>query len=159
RQANEAAFLNRVHPAVKKELAPSVRLSEFLLNVDRRLTKKQRLRIVEQALVLLEQAYVHLPLKRAIHAVDPIQRLKLLKFRITESARSDLNDVAFHREMQAIFNSVRDIHTQYLLPPPFADHVAYLPFLVEEYYVEEADTLDHRFMVSHIADGFRHRTF
>jgi hypothetical protein len=38
--------------------------------------------IAEQAIVLLESFYVHLPLKRAIHAVDPLQRLRLFQRRI-----------------------------------------------------------------------------
>jgi hypothetical protein len=35
------------------------------------LTEAQRLTLVDQAEVLIEGLYVHLPLKRAIHAVDP----------------------------------------------------------------------------------------
>ena len=42
------------------------------------LSTEERRRIVDQAKLLIEQLYVHLPLKRAMHAVDPVQRLKLL---------------------------------------------------------------------------------
>ena len=31
---------------------------------------------------MIEQLYVHLPLKRAMHAVDPLQRLRLLDRRL-----------------------------------------------------------------------------
>lgn len=47
------------------------------------LTTAEQVQIVDQALVLIEQVYVHLPLKRAMHAVEPIQRLKLLKQRLS----------------------------------------------------------------------------
>ena len=61
-------------------------LGDFLNSAERRarLSRKDRLRIVEQALLLLEMNYVHLPMKRAIHAVDPIQQLKLLRFQLAE---------------------------------------------------------------------------
>ena len=58
----------------------------FLDAAERRagLSRQERLRIVEQALVLMEMNYVHLPMKRAIHAIDPIQQLKLLRFELAE---------------------------------------------------------------------------
>ena len=45
-------------------------LGAFLNSAERqaRLSRKDRLRIVEQALLLMEMNYVHLPMKRAIHA-------------------------------------------------------------------------------------------
>ena len=51
-------------------------LEKFLKTIDkeRGLSRKDRLRIVDQALLLLEMNYVHLPLKRAMHAIDPIRR-------------------------------------------------------------------------------------
>ena len=54
-------------------------LGTFLDSCERqqRLSRQERLRIVEQALLLMEMNYVHLPMKRAIHAIDPIQQLKL----------------------------------------------------------------------------------
>jgi hypothetical protein len=57
--------------------AVATRLTSFLESFEktRRLSRSARLRIVEQALLLLNMNYVHLPLKRAMHAVDPIQRL------------------------------------------------------------------------------------
>jgi hypothetical protein len=72
------------------------------------LTPEERQQIVDQAVILIEQLYVHLPLKRAMHAVDPIQRLKLLKYRLhTISVRR------FHDEMISIFTGLRDMHTNY----------------------------------------------
>jgi hypothetical protein len=43
------------------------------------LSAAERQLVVDQALALIEHLYVHLPLKRAMHAVDPLQRLRLLK--------------------------------------------------------------------------------
>jgi len=93
------------------------------------LTTEERLQIIEQARVLIEQVYVHLPLKRAMHAVEPIQRLKLLKQRL-----AGLSERAFHNEMISIFAHLRDLHTNYILPEPFRDRVAFLPFRIQEFF-------------------------
>lgn len=108
-------------------------LSAFLEAAERtaRLSRQERLRIVEQALVLLEMTYVHLPMKRAIHAIDPIQQLKLLRFQLAEWNEELESTINFHRRMLSIFGSTRDLHTLYLLPRPYRDCTAYLPFLIE----------------------------
>lgn len=111
-------------------------LAKFLKNIAKRseLTRRERLRIVDQALLLLEMNYVHLPLKQAMHAINPIQRLKLLKFRL-ETKGNELEDgMQFHRRLLEIFSSLRDLHTLYLLPTPFRDQIAFLPFLIEQYF-------------------------
>src|SRR5215216_5417191 len=41
---------------------------------------------------------------------------------------------AFHDEMSEIFHALRDLHTNYLLPEPFRGQLAFLPFLVEEFF-------------------------
>lgn len=89
---------------------------------------------VNQALVLLDDLYAHLLLKEAMHAIDPVQALKLLLLRLRRGQMEDEN--SFHRQMLEIFNSLRDLHTNYLLPEPFASAVAFLPFMVEEYFDE-----------------------
>ena len=91
------------------------------------LTPAERLAIVNQAILLLEGFYVHLPLKRAMHGVDPLQRLRLLRRRIDQLG----GETRFHAEMTAIFTSVRDLHTNYMLPSPYAEVAAVLPFRVE----------------------------
>ncbi len=106
--------------------------------------------MVDQALVLMEQLYVHLPLKRAMHAVDPVQRLKLLRRRL-----GTINEAQFSREMLSIFTELRDLHTNYVLPEPFRDRTAILPFLMEEFYEDGR----RKYMVSHVAVGFRHAWF
>src|SRR6266403_5646204 len=82
--------------------ADTIPLSQFLKTVERKykLSRRDRLRIVQQALLLLEMNYVHLPLKRAMHAIDPIQRLRLLRFRLMESREGALQDgMQFHKRM------------------------------------------------------------
>ena len=100
---------------------------ETFLSTAGALTPEERLAIVNQAILLLEGFYVHLPLKRAMHAVDPLQRLRLLRRRLDQLG----GESRFHAEMTSIFTSVRDLHTNYLLPSPYAGVFASLPFRVE----------------------------
>src|ERR1700730_1547254 len=85
---------------------------------------------ISQALILFDEIYAHLPLKQSMHAVDPVQRLKVLTQRPGEI--EDENE--FHRNMLETFNSVQDLHTNYLLPDPYRTTTAFLPFMVDEYY-------------------------
>ena len=86
-----------------------------------------------------------------MHAVDPIQRLRLLQLRLDETTSDQMgNELDFHKEMLGIFNSVRDLHTNYLLPKPFSDHFAFLPFLLESYVKNN----QHQFLVTKIAKGY-----
>src|ERR1041384_8395963 len=134
-------------------LIKPVLLSTFLKSAGRkgRLTKADRLRIVEQALLILQMNYVHLPLKRAMHAVDPIQRLKLLKYRLETKHRME-DEMQFHKRLLEIFASLRDIHTRYLLPSPFKNRVAFLQFLVEQYFdTDRKGNRTEKFLVSRVA--------
>ena len=76
---------------------------------------------------------MHLPFKKAMHAIDPIQRLQLLRQRMDEYPPGD---IAFHDEIARTFNSLRDLHTTYRLPYPFKNVVTWLPFMIEEYWEE-----------------------
>ena len=113
---------------------------------------EDRYRLVEQALALLEGAYVHLRLKRAMHAVDPVQRLRLLQRNLEE-----LSDRQFHTELTTIFNSVRDLHTVYQLPDPYRGHVATLGFLVERYFTPARG--EPRYVVSKVHEELKHEGF
>ena len=104
-------------------------LSEFKLG-RRELSAKQMTTIAEQAMVLLRECYVHLPLKRALHGVDPEFELQQLRGRV----RSGLPEPEFHDAMTAIFNSLRDLHTTYVLPRPYRRRIAFLPWRIEEYF-------------------------
>jgi peptidase S41-like protein len=152
------ARLADAEAAARSDPAALTPLSKFLETCERRtrLSRLDRLLIVEQALLLLNMNYVHLPLKRAMHAVDPIQRLKLLRFRLLEMKDSELpSEMQFHQRMMEIFASTRDLHTMYLLPAPFIDHVAYLPFLIEQYFEgNNKRRRVERFMVSRVVKEF-----
>jgi cytosine/adenosine deaminase-related metal-dependent hydrolase len=139
-------------------VAQGARLADFLAGIgDGTLTLADRLLLVDQALVMIEHCYVHLVLKQAMHAVDPVQRLRLLRDRLTmltDDTRGP--EVEFHRELADIFASVRDLHTNYLLPAPFRGRTAFLPFLVER-FVDEAGR--EHFIVTKVAASLAHPTF
>jgi C-terminal processing protease CtpA/Prc len=148
-------YLKKLSTAVRRHFAKAVDLPTFLSSAGQ-LTAEDRKLIVRQALILLDQNYAHLPLKKAMHSIDPVQRLRLLlqALEMTPPSRQ-LSEFEFHAEITDIFTSVRDLHTNYLLPAPFNEMTAFLPFMVEDY-------IDHgkrRYLVSHVADGFRHPTF
>ncbi|MEO3862363.1 S41 family peptidase [Acrocarpospora sp. B8E8] len=111
-------------------LIQGLTLREFLSDAGE-LTLDERRVIVEQSLLVLEQNYAHLPLKIAMHGVNPLQRLKLLRAKLDRPGTPD-PELAFHAEMLSIFHSVRDLHTLYLLPEPFNNTAAALPFVIEE---------------------------
>jgi C-terminal processing protease CtpA/Prc len=149
------SYLKRTHSAVRSHLRAATDLPTFLASAGE-LNPAQRRRLVEQALLLIDDNYVHLPLKEAMHGVDPVQRLRLVLHRLEEGgAEPHRTEFAFHREMLEIFNSVRDLHTNYLLPAPFGDKVAFLPFGVEEYF----DDGEPHYIASHFLEGFSHAHF
>ncbi|MEO8078610.1 MAG: S41 family peptidase [Acidobacteriota bacterium] len=90
----------------------------------------QRQVLIDQALLMLEEVYAHLALKRALHGIDPVQRLRLLRLR-----QEGLDEREFQSEMIDIFIGLRDLHTNYTLPSDYWPNFAFLPFRVEEYYV------------------------
>jgi len=181
REGLKEKWLDESLTAMKSYMGASIRLVDFMsqFNDKGRLSRSDRLLLVEQALILFEMNYVHLPQKRAMHGTDPVLRLRRLRFQLAEMKPDELpSDIEFHAQMQRIFTSVRDIHTNYTLPAPFKNMTAYLPFLIEEYFDSganargrcggdgEAGLTDffslerpQRFLVSHVAAGFRHPSF
>lgn len=109
----------------------SVELSEFLAE-EHYLPLDDRLRIVEQAILLLERYYVHLPMKRTHYAVDPVQRLRILAHELSQRGNDPITDLELHREVIAAFDSMRDLHTAYRLPRPYRAKIAWLPYQIEE---------------------------
>src|SRR3954452_21345974 len=135
--------------AAEAPVAGSVPLHEFLATAGN-LTYAERMVLVEQALLMLEGNYVHLSLKTAMHAVNPVQRLRLLRARLLRQTQETMDpERVFHMEMSGIFHSVRDLHTNYLLPAPFAGMIAYLPFQVERCL----DGTSEKYIVTRIAQG------
>ncbi len=121
----------------------------------------ERLDIVNQALVLLEQVYVHLPHKKAMYAIDPIQRLKLLQYKLERTTIEELPcEIEFHKEMIDIFKSTRDLHTNYLLPHPFKGKIAFMPFIIEECFIKDnSGEKNPKYIVSYKMEGFGPKTF
>ncbi|GHE76454.1 hypothetical protein GCM10018785_50910 [Streptomyces longispororuber] len=141
--------MSRVVAEPARELPDSTGLAEFLERAGADpLPLADRHRLVAAARVLLEELYVHLPLKRAMHATDPVQRLRLLERRLPP-----LSELQFHAELTDVFRGLRDLHTGYQLPAPYRGHVATLGFLVERY--ADADGTPHH-IVSKIDPALVH---
>lgn len=100
----------------------------------RQMSIADRRLIVEQATILLEETYAHLLFKQSLHAIDPVRRLRLLDFRLSQQTAADQTEVEFHREMIDIFNSFKDLHTTYVVPSRYRAAVMLLPFRVEQYF-------------------------
>jgi hypothetical protein len=144
------AVLQKTHKAVRPLFRAGIGLDQFFSKA-KALTARERARIVDQAMMLLEDFYAHLPLKRAMYAVDPLQGLRRLRQRLPLIK----NDRLFHAEMINIFASVCDLHTNYVLPAPYKDAQAWLPFKIESYF----DRGRRRYIVTHIAPGFAKSSF
>ena len=125
----------------------------FRESMEGTLTQQDRVFIVAQAIQMLDNFYVHRPLKEAIHAVRPIQRLRVLQRRLQQEANipaSERDELTFHNTLTQIFNSVRDLHTSYQLPRPYRDYIAYLPFEVAPFYKDNR----RRYLVTRVAPGY-----
>ncbi|MGW6195134.1 S41 family peptidase [Kribbella sp. NPDC055110] len=152
--SKSAARGSVVREAVGADAATAVPLPDFL-DAAGTLTLDQRKLLVEQALVLLSENYVHLPLKVAMHAVNPLQRLRVMRARMDRLTTETMEDEwLFHREMSSIFHSVRDLHTNYLLPVPFAGKIAFLPFMIEKCYDADGPDSTEHYLISRTITGY-----
>ena len=97
------------------------------------MTAQQMDVIARMALILLTECWVHRDHKRALYDVDPLPALQRLIGRIY----GRMPEQEFHERMTEIFDSLRDLHTAYVLPQPYRRRIAFLPFMVEEYYGED----------------------
>ncbi|MCS3502858.1 C-terminal processing protease CtpA/Prc [Bradyrhizobium japonicum] len=104
-------------------------LHHYLAGIDK-LSPEERMSIVDQAILLLDGYYAHLQLKKAMHGIDPVQRLRLLRRRL----RRYESEISFHNELTDIFTGLRDLHTNYILPEYFAKAAAFLPFRLKHCY-------------------------
>jgi hypothetical protein len=120
---------------VEDTLGERIKLADYRAAIAE-LTMEERELVLDQAQLLLEQVYVHLPLKRAMHSVEPIQRLRVLKLH-----HRTMNERAFQSAMIDIFVSVRDLHTNYVLPSGYWQKFAFLPFRVEEFWEDSSPKL------------------
>lgn len=113
---------------VENNVGQRVLLSQYRPTIES-LKPEERDILIEQAQLMLEQIYVHLPLKRALHGTEPVQRLRLLKLR-----HGRMSEREFQSAMSDIFIGLRDLHTNYLLPSSYRSKFAFLPFRIEEFY-------------------------
>ncbi len=108
--------------------------------------------LVDQAIMLFEENYVHLPQKVAMYVINPAQLLRGLRARLRRQTNETMAaEWIFHREMSSIFHSVRDLATCYLLPSPFAGQFAFLPFVIEA-GIDEIGI--ERYLVTHVTPGY-----
>jgi hypothetical protein len=122
---------------------------EFIGSVqDLSLSEKEL--IVDQAIVLIDQLYAHLPLKRARHAVSPVRELQLVRHRL-----QGMSESAFQMQMIEVFKQLRDAHTNYGLPKQYSDRIAFLPFLMEDYFSDGS----RRFLLTRVLFGFEDERF
>jgi hypothetical protein len=127
-------------------------LPEFLEHAQSiRLTRREKEILVEQATLLIEQFYAHLPFKRARYATDPVQRLRLIHAQLHHFP----TDLAFHQQMIEAFLRLRDAHTFYGLPAPYEGAFAFLPFRMDCYGPQGR----RHFLVTNVLDGFKHPRF
>lgn len=127
------------------------------LPLDAGLTLAEKRLLLSQARLLIEHIYVHLHLKRSLYGSDPVQRLKLLQYRLENPQDETVtSELAFHRELQRIFNGMHDLHTNYILPLPYREITAFLPFLLEEYF---DDNHQPHYIISKLLAGFTHDSF
>jgi hypothetical protein len=82
-----------------------------------------------------------------MYAIEPVQRLRLLKLR----HRILMNEREFQTEMATIFITLRDLHTNYVLPSEYQRKFAFLPFRIEEFYEKVAESHVRKFIISWIS--------
>lgn len=92
-------------------------------------TAEERVALVEQAQLMLDQLYVHRERKIELNGpmVDPTPRLALLR----ETA-AELTDQTLHRSLRRVFADQRDLHTTYTLPWPLRCYRSFLPIGLSE---------------------------
>lgn len=86
---------------------------------------EQRHDLLDQLILCLDEIYVHRDLKRVKHAVDPATALKRLR-----RDCAGMDGLSFHLRIMEIFKGLRDQHTAYVLPEPYSEMIAFLPFLL-----------------------------
>jgi C-terminal processing protease CtpA/Prc len=117
-------------PAV--QALASEKVAEYVLLAERRpelrlpvYTTDERRVLLEQVNLLLRDLYVHREQKISFYgtAADPFPELE----RISSEA-SVLPEAELHQRLEAVFQSQRDLHTNYYYPKPYACYRALLPF-------------------------------
>ncbi len=110
-------------------------------------TAAEKVLVAEQAKLLLTDFYVHQEVKRERYGVDADAKSRIAK--IVAQAH-EMPDEQFHTEILKIFLDLRDLHTNYSFPEPYACFTAYLPFQFLE--IKDARG-DRKIVVSKITQG------
>jgi len=119
------------------------------------LTIADRLRITQVASKVIGQVHVNLPLQKAVYGIDPLQELSALKEEVMQETQGTISNAwSFHQKMIGIYETLNDLHANYILPPPFFFYTALLPFTFRDYYVGN----ERRYVVTSVLDGFDFRT-
>jgi hypothetical protein len=138
-------FLEREMAAAGKPLPEPVGpVLEFMAAADADPSSlEERLAIVDQAELLFDHLYSHMPFKTRVfgpvHPRDFLRDARTVGLSETETQ--------FHSRMVAAFSIVRDAHTIYGLPSPYRGATAFLPFEMVS-IVDSAG--ERRFIVSRI---------
>lgn len=114
----------------------STTLQDIISEVNRQsLNKTDRLAIIDNAAIVLEQYNPH----RFIHLnylkVDPAKMLRDLKPEL-----DTLSNFEFHRRVARIFSLMGDLHTVYDPPSPLRRSLAFLGFFIFRYYQHNQTT-------------------
>lgn len=124
------------------------------------LSRTDRLQIIDQAMITIENMYCHLPLKLSRHPINPVQALKLLRSEVNDRPEeSSFPTLDFHNAMVAIFNSLQDPHTSFIGPNYIAEYMTFLPFMMESFYEGEQEKGSKKYIVSRLLAGFEHDSF
>lgn len=111
-----------------------------------RLSQRERATILDAAIATLRGFYAHLPMKRVAHGIDPVGRLAALRRTLADVT----DDIAFHHAVSAVFASLHDLHTIYVLPEFYAHATATLPFELGVAHGKAGDEI----IITRLATGF-----
>ena len=141
-------------------------LPDFLASAEQtKMSAADKATIVDQALLIFQNLYPHLPFKKQIYDfAHPVESLTQVRANLTSEMSGTtppIGETAFHSSVIMAFDFVVDAHTVYGLPPPYRGSVAFLPFLMRAYWDQNGFP---RFVVTKMmkaqADGgFGHPTF
>ena len=94
-----------------------------------RYTTETKIIVFNQAKIALTEIFVHrdIKIKDFGAAVDPLPRLNAL-----EKKLATISDADFHKTMTDIFRDLKDLHTIYTLPKPFACYESFLPVFFKQ---------------------------
>jgi hypothetical protein len=106
-------------------------VADFIADADRhRTSTADRQAILDQAAVMFDHLYPHMPFKKALYKVaHPSDFLR----KHVQPNLETLSETDFHNQVIAAFSLVRDAHTLYSLPSPYRGAVAFLPFQMRPY--------------------------